>query len=608
MATYRAIPISSRGLPPRVEGWEHARVTGGVVAPELGPIREHRAGVNDPRLPLFLFPVVVLLALLAELSLLNADVSADGILTDAASGLAFTLAGLVAWRRRSESRIGPMMVGIGVGWFGGDLLFAPVPLIGPISFLPQAAARVLFAWLLLAFPSGRLESPLHRWAVALVATMAAVLGVLQAVTVDPADICACPTSPLAFASRSPLADRLDGIGAVVGLGMTFLLVPLVIRRLLVASPPARRSLIPVLVGGAFSLLTVIPELIHQLSGTQLAPFGWLPLVWIALPLGFLWVLLDARMARAAVADLIVDLDASRYGRSRGAVTASPPLPAVGRWPRWLAGHPTPAIRWGWGLALLAFAIVALVVPSSLNALSPVTRLAALGVGGALAASGMVAWERRPQNPIGPLLVLSGMLWLVGRLQGAQWPTLALVANVANSLSQGLVLAVLVAFPAGRIQRRLGWVIVVAGSVVVVAANLVQLTSVRTRTTPGLEGPNALYISMDEGLRALLQTASQVAVVVGLGTVVGWLLVRWWHATGPARRTYLPIFVAGMGTAAAVFLSESLDQERGARPHGVPARRGAPGDFLRPHSGGDPGRRDARQDGARGDRRSRRGAG
>jgi signal transduction histidine kinase len=170
---------------------------------------------------------------------------------------------------------------------------------------------------------------------------------------------------------------------------------------------------------------------------------------------------------------------------------------------------------------------------------------------------MVAWERRPGNPIGPLLVLSGALWVLGRLQGAAWPPLALAANLGNSFAQVVLLAVLVAFPSGRITSRAGWVIVAFGLVGVVGVNLIQVMSIETRTTPGLEGPNPLFVPMDPSVRTALLGIAQVAILAGELAVIGWLLVRWWRATGPARRTFLPIFLAGVGIATLVFVSELL---------------------------------------------------
>lgn len=287
--------------------WDDTRVNDTVVPPASRNPATVAPRWADPRVPLYLVLPATLFGVLAELCLVNAGLGPDGVVTDAASGFAFTFAGLAAWHRRPSSLSGPLMLGIGLAWFGGDFLFAPVTLLGPASFGAQALARILFAWLLLGFPSGRLDPRVHQVAVVVIAVMAIALACLQLVVVDPASICPCPSSPFAVLSDAAIAVQLPGASAAVGIAMTVILVPLVIRRMALASGPLRRTLIPVLVGGAFSLLSVLPDVLVRLGDTAAEPIAWLPIVWVGLPLGFFVALLRERMARGAVADLVIRL-------------------------------------------------------------------------------------------------------------------------------------------------------------------------------------------------------------------------------------------------------------------------------------------------------------
>jgi signal transduction histidine kinase len=215
---------------------------------------------------------------------------------------------------------------------------------------------------------------------------------------------------------------------------------------------------------------------------------------------------------------------------------------VARRPGWLTTRPTMGVRVVTGLVMLALSLVAWVVPSNLDAFPPITRLAAISVGAAIAASGMAIWERRPGNAIGPLLVLGGVLWIAGRLQGVASVPVWLVANIANSASQALLLAVLVAFPSGRITSRIAWAIAVFGFVAVIGANLIVTIASETRRTPGFEGPNPLYVP---GIPVALVAGLQLATYVGGFLALAWLVNRYVRASGPARRTFLPLFAAGV---------------------------------------------------------------
>lgn len=306
--------------------------TAAPFGPRRGPAS--RRWLIDPRAPIVALIASIPVGLFALVSLAWAGSTTEAIIVDAASGFAFILAGVIAWRRRPDNRVGPIMVAIGFAWFGGDFLFAPVPLVGPLSLAAQAAARVLFAWLLLSFPSGRLDSAIDRAAVIVIGALAILLAVLQLLTFKIAELCDCPGNPFAIAADTSLADIVGPTSSAVGILMTLILVPLIIRRVVRASGPARPALLPVLAGGMFSLLSVTPQLISDLGGPYIEPVSWLPIVYIALPIGFLVALLNQRIARGAVADLVVELgDSPAPERLREALATAlhDPTLEVVRW-------------------------------------------------------------------------------------------------------------------------------------------------------------------------------------------------------------------------------------------------------------------------------------
>ena len=168
------------------------------------------------------------------------------------SVVGFVLAGLMWWRARPWSRIGPLLCALGfllglasfqgsaseLGFSLGVLVDAPV---------------VLLAWyLVLVFPGSRLDAPAR-----LVMTFAGAVILLGFVPnfLLSADISGaaplarcgegCPSNALLVASESGLADFFGDIDRFGRVAVTLLIVGLLTSRFLRASRPRRRILLPV---------------------------------------------------------------------------------------------------------------------------------------------------------------------------------------------------------------------------------------------------------------------------------------------------------------------------------------------------------------------------
>jgi signal transduction histidine kinase len=218
--------------------------------------------------------------------------------------LTYVLAGLIAWRRRPESRLGVLMITAGFGscinfliWSSGDVLFT-IGLLG--QFLPP----VLFLHVFLAFPDGRLSYAVDR-AVVAAAYAAAALSLPQLLVGFEAG-----RNVLAVTARPALAQRLQEL-QLASLGLLLLVgVGLLVHH---RGGARLRPAIGLLVD-AF-LLALVMTSVLMLAGL----FGWTiaqPVriaTFLALglaPIVFLAGLLQARLDRAAVADLLLHLGAS----------------------------------------------------------------------------------------------------------------------------------------------------------------------------------------------------------------------------------------------------------------------------------------------------------
>jgi signal transduction histidine kinase len=226
-------------------------------------------------------------------------------------GWSFVAAGLVAWRLRPENRIGPAMVLIGFLRFVAALFWSQDPLLFTIGHSLEATYLAGVIYVVLAFPRGRLESRLHRWLLGL--TILAVgldAGRLAFGAHDPRSCIGCPTRMLSEVMDSPgIARSLEIALYVVGAFVAASSITVLLRRWRRASPRLRLAIAPVLWAGAVAFSVVFVMLLnHYLE----EPAGDVPMVLVdvvtaSLAFAFLIGLGRTRLARSAVADLVIEL-------------------------------------------------------------------------------------------------------------------------------------------------------------------------------------------------------------------------------------------------------------------------------------------------------------
>ena len=91
-----------------------------------------------------------------------ADKSTAAIAAHVAVGLSFLLVGLLAWARRPENRVGPLMTLAGFTYFGTDVGWIETPATYIFADEWRGLFYAVLFWLFLAFPSGKLDSRLDR--------------------------------------------------------------------------------------------------------------------------------------------------------------------------------------------------------------------------------------------------------------------------------------------------------------------------------------------------------------------------------------------------------------------------------------------------------------
>ena len=227
-----------------------------------------------------------------------------------AVGLAFVAAGLVAWYRRPENRTGWIMVVAGFAWFLGALTQANHPLVFTLGTAVNDLPWAVFAYLVLSYPTGRLEGLACK---AIVAGAFGVALVLRPVWMLFSDLREDhPNGPenAFLVDRRP--DVADAIETAIQAGALVLIasaIYVLVRRWRAATPPLRRTLGPAfLTYGVTVLALAVAVFLEALELEVSEAFFWVALVaLLTVPLSFAVGLLRTRLARAGVSSLLLEI-------------------------------------------------------------------------------------------------------------------------------------------------------------------------------------------------------------------------------------------------------------------------------------------------------------
>jgi signal transduction histidine kinase len=227
-------------------------------------------------------------------------------------GWGFAGTGLYAWARRPENNIGPLMSAVGFAWLLQGLATSNDSVVFSIGILSRPLAYALLVHLLLAFPSGRLETRGQRWLTALVYIDVTVLQLASFVfddtTASYANCNACPANPILISDSHTLYGLTTALQGACALIALVGLVAVLYRRWRRNAPGQRRVLAPILSVGGLALLLVVVATVADSSGARTISDGAFiaALTVVALiPFAFLVGLLRSRLGRAEAATAVV---------------------------------------------------------------------------------------------------------------------------------------------------------------------------------------------------------------------------------------------------------------------------------------------------------------
>jgi signal transduction histidine kinase len=219
--------------------------------------------------------------------------------------LPFIFAGIVAWRRRPDSAFGPLLILAGFVPQLSVLQWASQPLLNTVGQLCDLLVAAIFLHVFLAYPTGRLPGRVERVVVvtAYVVAVGLQVVILMLGGFDDQQL-------LTVVKRQPAAEAVQNVQLLL-LSTLALIGVVLLWRHWRSLPQWQRRRPAQIVINCFSLSLVMLAALLIAGTFQLAGFDILRLATFAVvgfaPLAFLAGLLDARLAKGGVGELLVQL-------------------------------------------------------------------------------------------------------------------------------------------------------------------------------------------------------------------------------------------------------------------------------------------------------------
>jgi signal transduction histidine kinase len=209
-------------------------------------------------------------------------------------GGGFVGIGLYAWSRRPDNAVGVLMVATGFAFLISVLGRTEPPVLFTTGHLLSNLFVGTAIHLLLAFPSGRVESRLDRWLLGAVYVAVTLGFVPYLLFADPEFMgCAgCPENLILIESDPSVARTSLDVLNVVGIVELLAVLVRLVTRWRVATPPQRRAITPVFAAGGALMAVLVVLLVGSLARASteffdvtfyvaLIPFGLVPYLFLA---------------------------------------------------------------------------------------------------------------------------------------------------------------------------------------------------------------------------------------------------------------------------------------------------------------------------------------
>ena len=182
--------------------------------------------------------------------------------------------GLASWRARPQNPLGPAMGCTSFAWFAAQLIEASSPPLFTVGMAVQSVWGIGLVYLLLTFPSGRLQGRLDRWIFGSTIVLAFGLQIVAMLYGNGAALrCpGCPNNLLEVFGDAHKAETWLNLQRLLGGVLIVAVIVMLVRRWLKASSAQRRAVAPVLVTGCVCLAALAWTVTFDLLGDPLGAF------------------------------------------------------------------------------------------------------------------------------------------------------------------------------------------------------------------------------------------------------------------------------------------------------------------------------------------------
>jgi PAS domain S-box-containing protein len=252
-------------------------------------------------------------------------------------GLLFVASGLVARYRRPQNRMGLVMIAAGFAWFLGSLTQSNVPVVFSLGTAANDVPWAFFAYLILSYPTGRLEDRADRIVVAVAFFITLVLRPVWVLFNDLRQTHPdAPANAFLVQHRETFSNAVETTIQVTALGLITAAIVILSRRWRAAPAPMRRALAPAyLAFGTTIVLLALAVFLQALDVAANEVVFWAALAaLLTVPLSFAVGILRTRLARAGLSSLVLELSEGRRGPElRDAISRAlgDPSVEVGYW-------------------------------------------------------------------------------------------------------------------------------------------------------------------------------------------------------------------------------------------------------------------------------------